>query len=299
MDQTVADRHSHLSYKVGVDLGGTKIEAILLDGNLNTLARKRTPTPTEYHQIISSISDLVSDITSDIDDYTFGICTPGVISTDTGLIKNSNTAALIDKPLSIHLEEVLQTPIHIENDANCFAIAEARLGSAVDFDVVFGIIMGTGVGGGLVINKTLHKGRNLLAGEWGHNTLYQNGNMCYCGREGCVETYLSGPALEARWQSLDGTKLTVPAILENLDTTNGKLWKNELVDNFGRALANVINILDPDVLVLGGGLSNIDILYTLGRDAVYNNTFSDVTTPIIRNTLGDSAGVYGAALLDY
>ncbi len=286
-----------LSYKVGVDLGGTKIEAVLLDDNLNTLTRRRIPTPAKYSEIISNITNLVNGITVDIE-YTFGICTPGVISTDTGLIKNSNTAALIDKPLSDDLAKALNTTVQIENDANCFTIAEAKLGAAIHFDVVFGVIMGTGVGGGIVINKRLHKGKNLLAGEWGHHTLYQDGNSCYCSRTGCVETYISGPALESRWRHLGGSRLALPQILENLDAPYGNLWKNEFIKNFGRALANVINILDPDVIVLGGGLSNIDFLYTLGRDAVYQNTFSDVTTPILRNTLGDSAGVYGAALLD-
>lgn len=289
----------NLLSRVGVDLGGTKIEAILLDENLNTLERKRIPTPkNNYEEIVSSITNLVSEITSDVSDFTFGICTPGAISKQTGVIKNSNTQCLIGKSVQNDLESRLGINVFQENDANCFAMAEARMGSATNHNVVFGAIMGTGVGGGIVIDKKIHAGRNLIAGEWGHHILHPNGNSCYCGKSGCVETYLSGPALESRWTSLSNESIQLPEILTKLDSDIGIQWKTELLENFGIALANVIDILDPDTIVLGGGLSNIDFLYSIGKENVYEKVFSDsIDTPIIQNSLGDSAGVFGAALL--
>ena len=186
----------------------------------------------------------------------------------------------------------------MENDANCFAMAESTMGTAKEFDVVFGVIMGTGVGGGIVIDGKIHQGRTNIAGEWGHHTLHQNGNDCYCGKQGCVETYISGPALEKRWKELTGKSQNMPEIIQNIDNSKAKQWKNEFLENFGFGLANVIDILDPDVIVLGGGLSNIDFLYTEGKNSVYHKVFSDlVDTPILKNKLGDSAGVFGAALL--
>ncbi|MBI5860416.1 MAG: ROK family protein [Nitrosarchaeum sp.] len=250
-------------YKLGIDLGGTKIEAILLDEHHNTIQRKRVPTPqNDYHQILDAISSLATDLLKNIEDYSMGICTPGAISKKTGLIKNSNTQCLIGKSLKEH------------------------------------VIMGTGVGGGIVIDKKIHQGRTNIAGEWGHHTLHQNGNNCYCGKQGCVETYISGPALEKRWKELTGRSQSMPEIIQNLDNPKAKQWKNEFLENFGFGLANVIDILDPDVIVLGGGLSNVNFLYTEGKDSVYHKVFSDlVDTPILKNKLGDSAGVFGAALL--
>jgi len=187
----------------------------------------------------------------------------------------------------------------MENDANCFALAESLLGSAKGYDVVFGVIMGTGVGGGIVINGTLHKGRTNIAGEWGHHTLHPNGNECYCGKQGCVETYISGPALEKRWLELTGKKESLQPIVQDLSNEKAKQWKEEFLVNFGMALANVIDILDPDVIVLGGGASNIPFLYDEGKKAVYDKVFSDsIETPILKNSLGDSAGVFGACLLN-
>jgi len=286
-------------YKLGVDLGGTKIEAILLDENLNTIQRKRVPTPqNDYSQILNTINSLSADLLENVKDYSIGICTPGAISKKTGLIKNSNTQCLIEKPLKEDLEKKLGQKISMENDANCFAIAESTLGVAKGFDVVFGVIMGTGVGGGIVINGKIHQGRTNIAGEWGHHTLHQNGNNCYCGKQGCVETYISGPALEKRWKELTGKSQNMPEIIQNIEISKVKQWKDEFLENFGFGLANVIDILDPDVIVLGGGLSNIDFLYTEGKNSVYQKVFSDlVDTPIMKNKLGDSAGVFGAALL--
>ncbi len=286
-------------YKIGVDLGGTKIEAVLLDENLNVLEKKRIPTPqNNYQEIINSISSLVLEVSVNISDFSLGICTPGAISKQTGLIKNSNTQCLIGKSLKEDLENKLGKKTLMENDANCFAMAEAKMGAASGFGVVFGVIMGTGVGGGIVIDGKLHLGRTNIGGEWGHHTLHRNGNLCYCGKTGCVETYISGPSLEKQWTNLTGKSQTIPEILSNLNNETGQRWKSDFIENFGYGLANVIDILDPDVIVLGGGLSNIDFLYTEGKKSVYSKVFSDsVDTPILKNKLGDSAGVYGAAIL--
>ena len=287
-------------YKIGIDLGGTKTETIVLDENLDVIERKRVLTPqNSYDDIINTITTLVSDVSQNITYFSLGICCPGAISKQTGLIKNSNTQCLIGKSLKEDLENKLQKNISIENDANCFTIAESKLGAGIGFDFVFGVIMGTGVGGGIVIDNTLHSGRTNIAGEWGHHTLHPNGNSCYCGKNGCVETYISGPSLEKRWNQLTGLTQTMPEIVENFDTGIGKQWKNEFLENFGHGLANVIDILDPDAIILGGGLSNIDFLYDEGKESVYSKVFSDmIETPILKNNLGDSSGVFGAALLD-
>ncbi len=297
--------HFLLLYKIGVDLGGTKTEAILLDENLNTLQRKRTPTPKDdYHAILDTISTLVIDISSGIHEFSLGICTPGVISKHTGLIKNSNTQSLIGKSLKEDLQKKIGQKISLENDANCFAMAESRMGVAASSEyehgIVFGVIMGTGVGGGIVIDGKLYSGRTNIGGEWGHHTLHQNGNPCYCGKNGCVETYISGPSLEKQWNEITGKSLSLSEIISNLDENDktAQKWKYDFLENFGHGLANVIDILDPDAIVLGGGLSNIDFLYTEGKMSVSEKVFSDyVDTPILKNKLGDSAGVYGAALL--
>ena len=287
--------------KIGIDLGGTKIEGILLDDKLKEVERKRIPTNQErgYKFIIDSIISLVNDLKSESQsNVSIGVSAPGAISKKTGLIKNSNTQCLIGQPLKEDLTQALDCEVAIENDANCFAKAEAVMGAAKNFNIVFGVILGTGVGGGIVINGEVHKGRTNIAGEWGHHRLKNNGNKCYCGRSGCVETYISGPALEKRWKEITGKTELLPSIIQNLDSEKGRQWKNEFLENFGISLANVIDILDPDAIVLGGGVSNIPFLYDEGRDAVYENVFSDlVETPILKNKLGDSAGVYGASLL--
>lgn len=288
-------------YKIGIDVGGTKIEGICLDNHLKTIERKRIPTNQQngYCSILESIKSLVDDLTKNLSNYTIGICTPGAISKKSGLIKNSNVQCLINMPLKNDLEKLFNKKIMMDNDANCFAMAEATLGAGIGYDVVFGVILGTGVGGGIVINGKLHRGRTNIAGEWGHHILYQNGNKCYCGKFGCVETYISGPALEKKWTHMTGKIELLPTIVRNIVGDTARKWKDEFLNDFGMGLANVIDILDPDVIVLGGGLSNIDFLYTQGRDVVYEKVFSDlVDTPILQNTLGDSSGVYGAALLE-
>ncbi len=287
-------------YKIGIDLGGTKTEGILLDDSLKTIEKKRLPTPrNSYQEIIKTISYLVNDLSRNIEDFTLGICTPGAISKKTGLLKNSNTQCLIGKPLKEDLEKKLDTKISIENDANCFAISEATMGVAKNHSFVFGVILGTGVGGGIIIDGKIHHGRTNIAGEWGHHTLHQNGKKCYCGKKGCVETYISGPALEQRWEEITGKNQSLSEIVKDSENSKFIQWKQEFLDNFGTALANVIDILDPDVIVLGGGLSNIEFLYSDGIKSVYEKVFSDlVDTPILKNNLGDSAGVFGAAILN-
>jgi len=288
--------------KIGIDLGGTKIEGIFLDDKLNVIERTRIPTQQEkgYNSIIDSIVSLVNSLKKNSDDtVSIGVSAPGAISKKTGLIKNSNTHCLIGMSLKEDLEQALKQKIALDNDANCFTMAEAAMGAAKEYNVVFGVILGTGVGGGIVINGNLHRGRTNIAGEWGHHTLRIDGNKCYCGKLGCVETYISGPALEKRWTTLTGKTEALPSIIQNIDDTkSGLQWKKEFLENFAIGLANVIDILDPDVIVLGGGVSNIPFLYDEGRDYVYDKVFSDlVETPILKNQLGDSAGVFGASLL--
>jgi len=283
--------------KIGIDLGGTKIEGIILDENFDVIKRKRILTPqNDYSKMLQAIVNLVSELSPE--DTKIGICTPGAISKTTGLIKNSNTQCLIGKSLDKDLEKLLKQKITMENDANCFALAEAQFGIAKDYDVVFGVILGTGVGGGIVIDGKIHRGRTNIAGEWGHHMLYKDGNKCYCGKDGCVETYISGPALEKQWLEITKKNQKLPEIVKNLDDEKAQHWKNQFLENFGTSLANVIDILDPDVIVLGGGVSNIDFLYTEGRDSVYEKVFSDlIDTPILKNKLGDSGGVFGACLI--
>lgn len=288
-------------FKIGIDLGGTKIEGILLDQKLNVVERTRIPTNQEkgYNSIIESIVKIVTDLKKKTNEKTtIGLSTPGAISKKTGLIKNSNTQCLIGKSLANDLEQALKQNIRMENDANCFTLAESKLGAAKNYNMVFGVIMGTGVGGGIVVNGKLHKGRTNIAGEWGHHTLKKGGNKCYCGKKGCVETYISGPALEKSWKELTGKTESLSLIIQNLTSDTAKQWKIEFLENFGTSLANVIDILDPDVIVLGGGVSNISFLYDEGKNSVYEKVFSDlIDTPILKNQLGDSAGVFGASLL--
>ena len=287
--------------KIGIDLGGTKIEGILLDENFNEITRKRISTNQDqgYDSILKSISSLIQDLhTKSNSDASIGICTPGIISKNTGLIKNSNTQCLIGKPLKNDLENILKQKISMENDANCFALAEATLGAGKNFDLVFGVIMGTGVGGGVIIRKKIHTGRANIAGEWGHHCVRPDGNSCYCGNNGCIETYISGPALERYWTKLTYKTEPLHEIVKKLDSEVGKGWKEDFLENFGLGLANVIDILDPDAIILGGGVSNIDFLYDEGKNAVYEKVFSDqIDTPILKNELGDSSGVFGACMI--
>jgi len=287
--------------RIGIDLGGTKIEGILTDEKYATITRKRIPTNQEqgYNSILESIKNLVLELTQESnEDVSIGVCTPGALSLNSGLIKNSNTQCLIGKDLQNDLKNILGHDISIENDANCFALAEAKLGSGKNSNLVFGVIMGTGVGGGIIMDGNIHHGRSNIAGEWGHHCLHTGGNNCYCGNKGCVETYISGPALEKKWSNMTNQNQSLPEIIKNSDNPYFDNWKKSFLDNFALSLSNVIDILDPDIVILGGGLSNINFLYDEGKNAVYEKVFSDIVdTPIVKNELGDSAGVFGACLL--
>ena len=290
-----------MANRIGIDLGGTKIEAIIIDDQFQVIDRKRIPTLRDegYDAIINRIIDLSKEMISIGDiDGPIGICTPGTIEATTGLLKNSNTVCLIGKPIQQDMEDALGTPVLMENDANCFALAEATIGSAKKYDVVFGVILGTGCGAGIIMNKKIHRGPNAIAGEWGHHTLYPGGRPCYCGNQGCTESYISGTALESEWKELTGEFATVTDVIDNKLYEAHPEWKENFMMNFGRALSNVIDILDPDAIVMGGGLSKVDLLYTEGMQAVYKESFSEVVrTPIIKNKLGDSGGVFGAAMI--
>ena len=294
--------------RIGVDLGGTKIEALALDSNATTLLRHRVPTPAgDYSAIVNAVADLVALTEKDLGRIgTVGVACPGAISTKTGLLKNSNTAALNGKPLDRDLATKLGRPIRLENDANCFAFSEAVDGSAAGARVVFGVILGTGVGGGIVIDRQLLRGNNKIAGEWGHNPLpwprhnESPGVPCYCGKSGCIETFLSGTGISRDYRMRTGKSLMAEEIVQAAET--GNIAAQECLDVFqdrlARSLAAVIDILDPDMIVLGGGLSNIMQLYAALPALVGVHVFSDaVDTPIVRAAHGDSSGVRGAAWL--
>ena len=291
-----------MTYRLGIDLGGTKIEGILIDEQFQVIKRERVPTKREegYEAILSRIVKLAKSIIEDVPDLEspIGICTPGTIESETGLLKNSNTVCLIGKPIQKDMQGELGIPVVMENDANCFALAEATIGAAKKYNVVFGVILGTGCGGGITMLRNIHRGANRIAGEWGHHCLVPGGRECYCGNRGCTEAYISGTALEKEWFELSGERSRVTDIIDSGKYKNHPEWKENFLKNFGRGLANVIDILDPHAIVLGGGLSRIDFLYTEGKESVYKETFSKIVrTPILKNKLGDSAGVFGAAML--
>tara|TARA_B100000475_G_scaffold45659_1_gene30303 strand:- start:96 stop:986 length:891 start_codon:yes stop_codon:yes gene_type:complete len=294
---------------LGIDLGGTKIEGIVLKSkeNPDEIIRHRINTEEEkgYSQVINNIKSLVNHIENKIN-YKFkrlGIGTPGTIDPETGLLKNSNSQCLNGMPIQKDLAKTLDKIIHIQNDANCFALAETLLGSVKDqypdAKNVFGIIIGTGVGGGVIIDGKTVYGSQGIGGEWGHTIVTDDGDECYCGKKGCVESVISGRALQIYYNKISGKNLTLEEIYAKKDIDNhAKKTFKRLITYFGKGLSNVVNIIDPEVIVLGGGLSNIDELYSEGYEElkkyVFNPTFN---TPILRPKLGDSAGVYGAALL--
>ena len=287
-------------YNIGIDIGGTKIEGILFDDSFRTKIKKRIITPsTDYNLIIKSIISLINEFKSKL--YTsqvnIGICIPGYIHSKTNLVKNCNIKCMINKSFKHDLEYILQQKISVENDANCFTIAEATFGAAQDFNVVFGCVIGTGVGSGIVINKKIYRGQNNTAGEFGHHVINMNGNKCYCGNHGCVESYISGPMLEKQWTNLTGNVEPLKKIINNTNSQYWKKWKNEFLENFAVSISNIINILDPDVIVIGGGISNIDFLYNDGIEMVYKKTLSSICPPILKNKLGDSAGAFGIILI--
>ncbi len=290
----------------GIDLGGTKCECVVLDGD-EVLLRHRIPTERAggYDHMIGQIAKLVAECAEKIGQRptVIGMGTPGARDPQTGLMKNCNTTELNGKPFKEDLERRLGVSVLIANDANCFALAETHLGAVrqhhPDAKVVFGIIMGTGVGSGIVINGRILNGHHGIAGEWGHNVLSPDGPECYCGKHGCVETLISGPALEAWYEAKAKRRLSLAQIAAATAHDHvARLTIDRLHLLFGQALANVVNILDPDVIVIGGGVGNVQSLYSVGRQTIlpflFNPRFS---APIIAPALGDSAGVFGAALL--
>ncbi|MBT4888974.1 MAG: ROK family protein [Rhodospirillales bacterium] len=295
--------------RIGIDLGGTKIEGIALDSDGRELARIRKATPkNEYNNTLETISEIVKALESKTAQHgSVGLGIPGMVSPSSGLVKNANSTCLIGKPLDRDLEAILERPIRLTNDANCFTVSEAADGSGAHCNVVFGVILGTGVGGGLVIKGTAHTGMNAIAGEWGHNPLpwmdtdEMSGPECYCGKAGCIETFLSGPGLELDYLTHGGPKAHGAEDIARLATQGDEVASNVLSryeQRLARALASVINILDPDMIVLGGGISNIDQLYDSVPRLWQDWVFSDRTdTPLRKNTHGDSSGVRGAAWL--
>jgi len=290
--------------RIGIDLGGTKTEGVVLDSGDAEIVRRRYPTPIDggYSAILDTMVSLVDELEEHAGaPCRVGIGTPGALSRKTGRIKNSNTTCLIDQPLQADLSALLKREIRMENDANCFALSEALDGAGQGQAIVFGMILGTGVGGGIVVNQQLLTGLQSITGEWGHNPLCPDGPRCYCGRRGCIETFLSGPALAADYARRGGEPTTTAQTIAALAKDNDPLAQDVLsvfFNYFGQALATIINILDPHVVVIGGGLSCIDALYSRGREAATPYVFNDeFATPIVSNINGDSAGVRGAAQL--
>jgi fructokinase len=301
---TVKTFHSHRNMnRIGIDLGGTKIEGVVLDASGQEIFRKRIPTERErgYAVILQKIKSLHDELAAAAPGpATFGIGTPGAISPRTGLLKNSNTTCMNGQPVKADLEKLLGRRIEIQNDANCFAMAEALLGAGQGKKMVFGVIIGTGCGGGIVHKGEVITGPQAIAGEWGHMSIDPHGPLCYCGRRGCVETYLSGGGLENRYAEKFGARKAMREVTAAYDAGEPQAveFMGEFFDRFGRAVANLIDILDPDIVVLGGGVSNFKAVYTEGVAAVRKHVFTDeLETPIVQHQLGDSAGVFGAALV--
>jgi len=296
------------AFRIGIDLGGTKIEAIALSASGSILARRRVATPRgNYELTVRAIVDLVSAIEQELGaSGTVGIGTPGAISPATGLIKNANSTALIGHALDKDLSSALDREVRLSNDANCFALSEAVDGAAAGAEIVFGVIIGTGTGGGIAVRGAILTGLNGIAGEWGHNPIAWPrpeelpGPQCYCGRQGCLETFLSGPGLSRDFRDATGEHLEPPEIvrLAKANDQKAEACLSRYEDRLARGLAHVINILDPQVIVLGGGMSNIQRLYQRVPRLWHQYVFSDrVDTKLVRPVHGDSSGARGAAWL--
>ncbi len=297
--------------RIGIDLGGTKIQIIILDQTGASLYQKRLPTPQgNYQKTLETIANLVLSMENELaiqQKIPIGIGIPGAISPTTGRIQNANSICLIDQDLKHDLTTLLNRPIRMANDADCFTLSEATDGAGRNATTVFGVILGTGVGGGIAINKQLVAGPNAITGEWGHNPLpwpkddERPGRTCYCGQQGCIETFLSGPALTLSDHQLTGKNRTPQAILQA--TKQGESQAEQLLKRYeeqlARALAGVINILDPHVIVLGGGLSNIQRLYRTIPSLWHPFVFSKhpIKTQLLQARFGDASGVRGAAWL--
>lgn len=289
--------------RIGVDLGGTKIEAVVLDDTGTVVVRRRVPTPAgDYEGTVLAVARLVGELESRVGETcTVGVGTPGSISPFTGMMRNSNSVALNGKPLDRDLETALARPVRLANDANCFALSEAVSGAGREARAVFGVILGTGVGGGLVIDRSVQVGPNRITGEWGHNPFPGafDSRRCYCGRRDCIELYLSGPAVAAEYRRVTGIEVSAELLMQRVAAdAPARTTFDRYVSRLARALAGVINILDPDIVVLGGGLSNVDELYEAVPRLWGEWIFSDgVATRLARNHHGDSGGVLGAAWL--
>jgi len=295
--------------RIGIDLGGTKIEGIALDESGNECFRKRISSPqNNYQNTLNAIVDLIFEIESTTKTKgSVGIGIPGTISPQTGLVKNANSTWLIGQPLQIDLESLLKRKIRIENDANCFVVSEATDGAAKNADVVFGVIIGTGTGGGIFIRGQSIIGANAIAGEWGHNSLpwptqdELPGRDCYCGKHGCIETWLSGPGFTADHQSRNNQSNITAKDLVALAQQGDQAAKESLQyyeERLAKSLASIINVIDPDVIVLGGGMSNIQSLYENVPKLWGEYVFSDqINTKLVQPKHGDSSGVRGAACL--
>jgi fructokinase len=292
-----------MTLRFGIDLGGTKTEGVILDPANREILRERIPTDASgYEPVLAGVERLYLRLVRAEDGaaHTLGIGTPGAVSRRTGLLKNSNTTCLNGMPLARDLRTRLGRDLAIENDANCFALAEALAGAGTGHRVVFGVIMGTGCGGGIAIDGKVHGGLQSIAGEWGHTVIDPAGPACYCGARGCVETFISGSGLENRYAERTGSRRPVDEIVAawRRGDPAAAATMDDFFARFGQSLANLIAVLDPDVVVLGGGLSNIDELYARGVEEVRRRVFSDsLETPIAKHRLGDSAGVIGAALV--
>lgn len=294
--------------RIGIDLGGTKIEGIALDDNGATLLRQRIATPQgDYAATVRAIAELVAAMEGELGmQGTVGVGIPGAISPVSGVVKNANSTCLIGKALDRDLADALRRPVRISNDANCFTVSEATDGAAAGAEVVFGVIIGTGTGGGIVVHGRPLTGPNAIAGEWGHNPLpwpqsdELPGPTCYCGKHGCIETWLSGPGFASAHQRECGEALTAAQIVSRAEQgdAQAKAALERYEDRMARALASVINILDPDAIVLGGGMSNIQRLYARVPRLWGKYVFSDrVDTQLLPPKHGDSSGVRGAAWL--
>jgi predicted NBD/HSP70 family sugar kinase len=296
----------------GVDLGGTKIECAVLDRQDPTrvVIRKRIDTEASngYSHILHQVKRLVDQVALELGEQPVqvGFATPGVLDPRTQTMKNCNTVCMNGQAMASDLAAILGCVVSLANDANCFALAETHLGAVLEVhpgaEIVFGVIMGTGVGGGLVAHGKVVKGVHGIGGEWGHNILEEGGDSCYCGKAGCVEHVISGPALELYYLRQSGQSMRMPQIMEAYFAGNDAVATatvERLLENFGRAISTLINVLDPDVIVIGGGVGNIDLLYTEGYERIKKYIFNsgEVNTPIVKPKLGDSAGVFGAAML--
>ena len=297
--------------RIGVDLGGTKVEVIAIDRDGKELMRERLPTPeNDYQQTLQVITALITSAETTLgvsaSSTTVGVATPGALSAVTGRLKNSNSVCLNNQPIQQDLEALLKKSVRISNDANCFALSEASDGNAMGASVVFGVIVGTGTGAGIIVNGKLLSGVNAIAGEWGHNPIpWPNetelpGPVCYCGKRGCIETFLSGPGLRRDLKTVSGCDDDAKSMVNKSEqgdaACEAALQRYE--DRMARALAHVINILDPDVIVLGGGMSNIKRLYKNVPGIWGQYVFSDrVDTKLLPAKHGDSSGVRGAAWL--